>query len=134
VSALDAAGRIGYRRRASPLHAARATVVAGYGGALALSALLLENPILLAALLAAVLLAAAAAGVGGQLLGAARASVLPLLAATVLINVLVNRGGLTAWYSGCDCSSSRSPACSSSAPPTPTSCCWPCGASRRTRR
>jgi energy-coupling factor transport system permease protein len=95
VSALDAAGRIGYRRRASPLHAARATVVAGYGGALALSALLLENPILLAALLAAVLLAAAAAGVGGQLLGAARASVLPLLAATVLINVLVNRGGLT---------------------------------------
>jgi energy-coupling factor transport system permease protein len=95
VSALDAAGRVGYRRRASPLHAARATVAAGYGGALALSALLLENPILLAALLAAVLLAASAAGVGGQLLGAARASVLPLLAATVLINVLVNRGGLT---------------------------------------
>jgi energy-coupling factor transport system permease protein len=95
VSALDAAGRIAYRRRASPLHAARATVVAAYGGALALSALLLENPILLAALLAAVLLAAAASGVGRQLLGAARASVLPLLIATVLINVLVNRGGLT---------------------------------------
>jgi energy-coupling factor transport system permease protein len=95
VTALDAAGRIDYRRRASPLHAARATVVAAYGGALALSALLLENPILLAALLAAVLLAAAASGVGRQLLGAARASVLPLLIATVLINVLVNRGGLT---------------------------------------
>ncbi len=95
MSALDAAGRIAYRRRASPLHAARATVVAGYGGALALSALLLENPILLAALLGAVLAAAAAAGVGGQLLAAARASVLPLLIATVLINVLVNRGGLT---------------------------------------
>jgi energy-coupling factor transport system permease protein len=95
VSALDAAGRIAYRRRASPLHAARATVVAGYGGALALSALLLENPILLLALLAAVLLAAAFAGVGRQLLGAARASVLPLLIATVLINVLVSRGGLT---------------------------------------
>ena len=95
MSALDAAGRIAYRRRASPLHAARATVVAAYGGALALSALLLENPIMLAALLAAVLLAASAAGVGRQLLGAARASVLPLLLATVLINVLVNRGGLT---------------------------------------
>lgn len=95
MSALDAAGRIAYRRRASPLHAARATVVAAYGSALALSALLLENPILLVALLAAVLLAAAAAGVGRQLLGAARASVLPLLLATVLINVLVNRGGLT---------------------------------------
>lgn len=95
MSALDAAGRIAFRRRASPLHAARATVVAAYGGALALSALLLENPILLAALLAAVLLAAAGAGVGRQLLVAARASVLPLLIATVLINVLVNRGGLT---------------------------------------
>jgi energy-coupling factor transport system permease protein len=95
VSALDAAGRIAYRRRASPLHAARATVVAADGGALALSALLLENPILLAALLGAVLLAAAAAGVGRQILGAARAGVLPLLIATVLINVLVNRGGLT---------------------------------------
>ena len=95
MSALDAAGRIAYRRRASPLHAARATVVAAYGGALALSALLLENPLLLGALLAAVLLAAGAAGVGGQLVGAARATMLPLLAATVLINVLVNRGGLT---------------------------------------
>src|SRR5581483_4074816 len=95
VSALDAAVRIAYRRRASPLHAARATVVAAYGGALALSALLLENPILLTALLAAVLLAAALAGVGRQLRGAARASVLPLLIATVLINVLVSRGGLT---------------------------------------
>jgi len=95
VSALDAAVRIAYRRRASPLHAARATVVAAYGGALALSALLLENPILLTALLAAVLLAAALAGVGRRLRGAARASVLPLLIATVLINVLVSRGGLT---------------------------------------
>jgi len=95
VSALDAAGRIAYRRRASPLHAARATVVAAYGGAIALSGLLVENPLLLGALLAAVLLAASAAGVGGQLLGAARATVIPLLAATVLINVLVNRGGLT---------------------------------------
>jgi energy-coupling factor transport system permease protein len=95
VSALDAAGRIAYRRRASPLHAARATVVAAYGVALALSALLLENPLLLVSLLAAVLLAGAAAGVGGQLVGAMRATVLPLFAATVLINVLVDRGGLT---------------------------------------
>src|SRR6185437_9370715 len=95
VSALDAAMRIAYRRRASPLHAARASVAAAYGGSLALAALLVEDPIVLCGLLAAVLLAAAAAGVGRQLLGAARGAALPMFAATVLVNVLVNRGGLT---------------------------------------
>jgi energy-coupling factor transport system permease protein len=95
MSALGATAQLAYRRLASPLHATRATIVAAYGASIALAALLLEDPILLAALLAAVLLAAAGAGVGAQLLRAARATALPVLAATVLINVLVSRGGLT---------------------------------------
>jgi energy-coupling factor transport system permease protein len=95
MSAIGAAAQITYRRRATPLHAARATVVAAYGAALALAALLIENPILLAALLAAVLLAAAGAGVGRQLIAAARATALPVLLATVVINVLVSREGIT---------------------------------------
>jgi energy-coupling factor transport system permease protein len=95
VSALQAARLLAYRRRATPLHAARATVVAAYGGAIALAALLTEHPLLLASLLLTVLLAAAGAGVGSRLLSAARASVLPVLALTVLVNVLVNREGLT---------------------------------------
>lgn len=95
MSALGASARIAYRRRASPLHAARAPIAAAYGGALALAALVLEDPLLLGALLATVLLAAAAAGVGRELLGAARATVLPALLLAVLVNVLVSRGGLT---------------------------------------
>ncbi len=95
MSALGASAQIAYRRRASPLHATRATIAAAYGGAIALSALLLENPILLGALLVSVLLAAARAGVGGPLLRAARATTLPVLIATVLVNVLVSRSGLT---------------------------------------
>ena len=95
MSALGAAAQLAYRRRASPLHAARATIAGAYGAALALAALLLEDPLLLAALLATVLLAACAAGVGAQMLRAARATALPVLVATVLVNVLVSRGGLT---------------------------------------
>jgi len=92
---LGVSAQLAYRRRASPLHAARATVAGVYAAAIALSALLLENPLLLGALLAAVLLAAAAAGVGAQLLRAARSMALPMLAATLLVNVAVNRSGLT---------------------------------------
>ncbi|MGO9487641.1 MAG: energy-coupling factor transporter transmembrane component T family protein [Solirubrobacteraceae bacterium] len=92
---LEAATRIGYRRRASPLHAARGTIVAAYGSALALAALIVEDPVLLGALLAAVLLAAAASGLGRQLLGAARATVVPIVLIAVLVNVLVSRQGLT---------------------------------------
>jgi energy-coupling factor transport system permease protein len=95
VSVLDSATRIAYRRRPSPLHATRATVAAAYGGSLALAALLVENPIFLAGVLGAVLLAGSAAGVGRQLLAAARGAALPMFAATVIVNVLVNRGGLT---------------------------------------
>ncbi len=52
-----------YRRLSSPLHAARAPIAAAYGIALAVSALIVENPLLLGALLTAVIAAAAAAGV-----------------------------------------------------------------------
>jgi energy-coupling factor transport system permease protein len=95
MSAIGATAIVAYRRRASPLHATRATIAAAYGLALALSALLLENPILLSSLLASVLLAAGAAGNARQLLRAARVTVIPLLIATVLVNVLVNRSGIT---------------------------------------
>ena len=87
--------RIAYRRRASPLHAARATVVGAYCVALALAALLTEHPLLLASLLATVLAAGAAAGNGPQLLRALRRSALPLLTLSVVVNLLVSRQGLT---------------------------------------
>jgi energy-coupling factor transport system permease protein len=95
VSTLAGVNRIAYRRRASPLHAARAPIAAAYGAALGASALMLENPVLLATLLIAVLAAAAAAGVARQLLGAIRATTLPVVVLIVLVNVLVSRGGLT---------------------------------------
>jgi energy-coupling factor transport system permease protein len=85
----------GYRRRASPLHAARGPVVAAYGGALALAALLAEHPLVLGVLLATVLAAGALAGVAGQLLRALRRTAIPVIALSVLVNVLVSRQGLT---------------------------------------
>ncbi len=94
MSAL-APGVLAYRRRASPLHACRAPVAAAYAMSVALAALLLENPLLLGALLAAVLLAAAGAGVGAQVLRPARRTALPLIAFTVVVNVLVTRNGIT---------------------------------------
>jgi energy-coupling factor transport system permease protein len=84
-----------YRRLSSPLHAARAPIAAAYGAALAVSALIVENPLLLGALLIAVLAAASAAKVGRQLFSALRLTVLPLVLLTVLVNVIVSRGGLT---------------------------------------
>jgi energy-coupling factor transport system permease protein len=95
MSAIGASTIVAYRRRASPLHAAQATIAAVYGLAFALSALLLENPVLLASLLISLLLSAGAAGSSRQLLRVARVSVIPLLLATVVVNVLVSRGGIT---------------------------------------
>ncbi len=95
MSVLGASAPVVYRRRATPLHAARATIAAAYGFSLALAALLLENPILLGALLAAVALAAVAAGVAGPVLRVARRTAIPLLVLTVLVNVLVSREGIT---------------------------------------
>jgi energy-coupling factor transport system permease protein len=95
MSALGAAGRIAYRRRASPLHATRAPIAAAYGAAIAVAALLVVHPLLLTALLVCVLGAGAAAGVGRQLARAAVTMALPIVLLTVLVNVLVSRSGLT---------------------------------------
>jgi energy-coupling factor transport system permease protein len=94
VSAVLGANRLFYRRLSSPIHAARAGVGAAWALGLMAAALILDNPLLLAALLIAVIVAAVAAGVGAQLAGALRRClyvVLPIVA----INVLVSRNGLT---------------------------------------
>jgi energy-coupling factor transport system permease protein len=95
VSTLAGVTRLAYRRRSSPLHATRAPIAAAYGGALACSALVVENPILLGALLIAVLSAAFAARVGPQILAAFRLTALPVVLLIVVVNVLDSRGGLT---------------------------------------
>ncbi len=86
---------IAYRRRASPLHAARASLVAAYGAALASAALITQHPLLLGALLCSLLAAGLAAGVGRELARAALGAALPLALMSVLVNMLVSRGGLT---------------------------------------
>jgi energy-coupling factor transport system permease protein len=83
-----------YRRRASPLHAARAGAGCAYCFALALAALVLSHPLALAALALAALGAGVAAGVGRELRRAALFA-LPLALAVALINALVTRDGLT---------------------------------------
>src|SRR5437763_5612139 len=83
-----------YRRRASPLHAARAAVGCAYCLALTGAALLLSAPLAMGAVLAAILLGGVGAGVGRELRRAlAFAILLGLLVA--LINALVTRDGLT---------------------------------------
>jgi len=89
------AGALAYRRRASPLHAASGPVAAAYGVALALAALLTENPLLLAALLLAVVAAGAAAGVRAQMTRVAAKSAVPIVVLSVVVNLLVSREGLT---------------------------------------
>ena len=83
-----------YRRRASPLHAARAGVSALYGLALVTLALVSTHPLLLAAVAVAVVGAAILAGVGPDLARAARLAV-PLAILLALVNALVVREGLT---------------------------------------
>jgi energy-coupling factor transport system permease protein len=61
-----------YRRRASPLHAARAAVAAAYCLVLAITAFATTNPLVLGALLVAVLVAAAGAGVTREVVRAGR--------------------------------------------------------------
>ena len=83
-----------YRRRSSPLHAARAAAGCAYCAALGLAALLLSAPLELGAVTIAVLLAGACAGVGPELRRAALfATALGL--AVMLVNALVTRDGLT---------------------------------------
>jgi energy-coupling factor transport system permease protein len=83
-----------YRRRASPLHAARASAACAYCLALALSALLLSSPLALAAVTVAVLGAGIGAGVGREMRRAALFGV-PLALVVALVNALVSRDGLT---------------------------------------
>ncbi|HYM54817.1 MAG TPA: energy-coupling factor transporter transmembrane component T [Solirubrobacteraceae bacterium] len=86
---------IAYRRRASSLHAARASVGALYGLALGTAALIVQHPVVLVGLLGAVLLAGAACGAGRDMAHTLRVLGLPILLLTVLVNVLVSRNGLT---------------------------------------
>jgi energy-coupling factor transport system permease protein len=83
-----------YRRLASPLHAARAGAGAAYCVVLSALALAFQHPLVLAALALAVFGAAAGAGVAREVLGSIKLT-LPLALLIALINVLVDRNGLT---------------------------------------
>ncbi len=83
-----------YRRRASPLHAARAGVGALWCLALAGTAVSYDHPLVLAALVLAVLAAAAASGVWREVARAAALGV-PFALAIALVNALVSRDGVT---------------------------------------
>lgn len=84
-----------YRRRASPLHAARAAAACLWCAALAATALAATHPLVLAAVLAAALLGAAGAGVGRPVARFTALVGLPLALLIALINPLVSREGLT---------------------------------------
>jgi energy-coupling factor transport system permease protein len=81
-----------YARRASALHAARPLVATAWCAALSAAALVIDQPLMLAALLAAVVGAAALAGVVDRLLWRPALSIFVLW---VLVEALVTRGGLT---------------------------------------
>jgi energy-coupling factor transport system permease protein len=83
-----------YRRRASPLHATRATVASAWVGALIAATLLSESPVVLGALLLGVFGAGAGAGLGHELARTLR-TVLIVAIPIVLVNVLVYHEGLT---------------------------------------
>lgn len=83
-----------YRRRGSPLHAARAAAGCAYCASLAIASLSLSAPVGLGAVSVCVLGAGLAAGVGRELrLAAGLAGVLGVL--VMAINALVTREGLT---------------------------------------
>ncbi|MGH2870834.1 MAG: energy-coupling factor transporter transmembrane component T, partial [Solirubrobacteraceae bacterium] len=89
-----------YRRRASPLHAARAAAAIAWCAALAVAALVESNPVVLGAVAASVLAAGMLAGVARELRRGLLWSV-PLWFAIAAINVLVTRNGLTViWRMG----------------------------------
>jgi energy-coupling factor transport system permease protein len=83
-----------YRRRPTPLHAARAAAGGAYCVALALAALIVSNPLVLGAVALAIAGAGVAAGVGREIRRAAMLAV-PLALAVMIINALVSRDGLT---------------------------------------
>jgi energy-coupling factor transport system permease protein len=83
-----------YRRRASPLHAARAAAAIAWCAALAVAVLLESNPIVLGVLTLVILSAGPLAGVGPQL-GRVLLWAIPVALTICLINALVTRDGLT---------------------------------------
>ncbi len=83
-----------YRRRCSPLHAARAGAGCAYCLALAAAALILSSPVALGAVIVAIAGAGAAAGVRRELRRALLFAA-PLAIVIALINALVTRNGLT---------------------------------------
>src|SRR4029077_437241 len=83
-----------YRRLASPLHAARASVGATWALALTAAGLVLVPSLALLALTLAVLGAGFAAGIGRQLVRTLRTAAI-VVVPIVAINVLVSRDGLT---------------------------------------
>ncbi len=83
-----------YLRRASPLHAARASIGAAYCGALVFAALVIAHPLVLGALALAVLGAGVGARVGARVARSLYLS-LPMALLIVAVNALVSRGGLT---------------------------------------
>jgi energy-coupling factor transport system permease protein len=83
-----------YRRRATPLHAARAAAGCAWCLALAIATLMASNPIMLGAVTLAVLGAGVAAGVGRRL-GRAALWGVPVALTIMAINALVTRDGLT---------------------------------------
>jgi energy-coupling factor transport system permease protein len=83
-----------YRRRASPLHAARPAIGALWCVVLSIAALATDHPLGLVAVLATILAAAALARVGRDVLRAVLWG-LPLIPLWALINALVYRGGVT---------------------------------------
>lgn len=83
-----------YRRRASPLHAARASAAVAYCLALAVAALVVSGPLVLGTVTLATVLAGCLAGVGREIRRTARFAV-PLALLVAVINALVTRDGLT---------------------------------------
>jgi energy-coupling factor transport system permease protein len=83
-----------YLRRASPLHAARAGVGAAYCAALVLAAIVIADPLVLAALALALLVAGAGARVGSRVARSLYLSV-PMALLIVIVNALVSRDGVT---------------------------------------
>jgi energy-coupling factor transport system permease protein len=85
---------VSYRRRTSPLHAARAAAGCAYCLALACAALILSSPYALLAVVVSIGGAGVASGVGPQMRRALLFAA-PLAVAIALINALVTRNGLT---------------------------------------
>ncbi len=84
-----------YRRRASPLHAARASVALAWCAALGAAALVSWHPLVLAAVLLTALAAAAAAGVGREVGRFTLLVGVPIAVLFMLVNPLISREGLT---------------------------------------